>query len=352
MKKVLLFVFFNSVMQLMQAQIVITSGNMPVAGNIIPLQTATTLNGIDVTLTGASYAWDYAALTSASVTIDTFLSVFSTPITYNIAYSNPFDPAHLATVATKQSLAAIPMLPISDTYAFLKNSSTQFAQVGVGATISGIGIPLTMNNPDVRYKFPITFGTVDSSVAKYGAGFNGFGYYGEEVHRVNYVDGWGTLQLPGGTFNTIRVKSVVDYSDTVYLDTLGFGFRINRTEIEYKWLALELNVPILQITNRSGFYSILFYDGHPADYGISKNTNEPTLNLSPNPTNNMLTIDFSQEIVNPMICIYDVLGKQQYMHQFENCTQARVAVGAFLNGIYFIEIQASEANYHATFVKN
>jgi len=53
-----------------------------------------------------------------------------------------------------------------------------------------------------------------------------------------------------------------------------------------------------------------------------------------------------------MICIYDVLGKQQYMHQFENCTQARVAVGAFLNGIYFIEIQASEANYHATFVKN
>ena len=162
MNKFILFLFLLLAVLSVQSQTTINNSNMPSPGNIIPLRTAIGINGIAYIATGADFVWDFTALTSNGNVQDTFLSVFSTPLTYNIAYSNPFDQAHLATVATKQSLAAIPMLQITDTYSFLKNSSTQFAEVGVGLTINGIGLPLTLNNPDIRYKFPITFGSIDS----------------------------------------------------------------------------------------------------------------------------------------------------------------------------------------------
>ena len=352
MKKFFLLASFALASLTIRAQISITSANMPVAGNIIPLLQTSNVNGIDYALTGANYAWDFSSLSPTTTTIDTFLSVLSTPLTYNIAYSNPFDAAHLATVATKTTMPSIPMLNITDTYIFMQNKSAQFSAVGVGATISGVGVPLTYDNADVRYKFPVTYGTADSSDSQYHISLSGFGYYGEKLHRVNHVDGWGTLKLPSGTFDVIRVKSVINYTDTIYADTITYGFNINRVVTEYKWLSTELNVPVLQITNQFGLLTILYDSLHPANYGIPTALNRPKLTLSPNPATDVLTIDIPPQLTQPLILIFDVLGNEMYRQPAAAEQKAMVPVGRLRNGIYFVRLQSAEGNFETKLVKN
>jgi hypothetical protein len=132
MKKFSLLLLLLILISELKAQIVINKTNMPVPGDTIRLRTANSVNGIDYTQTGANYLWDFSSLVYSNTVFDTFVSVLSTPLLYNIAFSDPLDQAHLATVAFKQSQQYLPILQISNGYAFMKNSTSQYAQVGVG----------------------------------------------------------------------------------------------------------------------------------------------------------------------------------------------------------------------------
>jgi gliding motility-associated-like protein len=58
----------------------------------------------------------------------------------------------------------------------------------------------------------------------------------------------GTLLTPFGTFNALRIKSTLQISDSIYLDTLGFGITIPRqTIVEYKWLGAGKKIPLLEV---------------------------------------------------------------------------------------------------------
>ena len=101
---------------------------------------------------------------------------------------------------------------------------------------------------DKIYNFPVSFGDADSSDSDYTLSVPGIGYVEGQQHRVNNVDGWGTLTTPFGTFNTLRVVSELTGQDSIYLDTLGFGFSFPRNKTrEYKWLATNSGIPELQI---------------------------------------------------------------------------------------------------------
>ena len=74
------------------------------------------------------------------------------------------------------------------------------------------------------------------------------GYYGQSGHRVNLVDGWGTLITPFGTFQTLRVISTIDAIDTVYNTSLSAGTNIPRPlKYEFKWLATGKKIPVLNL---------------------------------------------------------------------------------------------------------
>ncbi|MBK6640131.1 MAG: T9SS type A sorting domain-containing protein [Bacteroidetes bacterium] len=114
---------------------------------------------------------------------------------------------------------------------------------------------------------------------------------------------------PFGTFNTLRVRSEITSRDSLYLDTLGIGFGFqNPLNIEYKWLADQGGIPILQINTTVSLgteiiTSIRYRDSlrtltsipelHAnASYGI---------NVYPNPASEQIGVDlftaFDDEIV-------------------------------------------------------
>lgn len=82
---------------------------------------------------------------------------------------------------------------------------------------------------------PLTSSSTNSSAYSFNIQIPTLGYYGRQAVRNDEVDGWGTLITPFGTFQTLRVRSELVYTDTLAIDQLGFGFQLpERSEIEYQ----------------------------------------------------------------------------------------------------------------------
>lgn len=244
----LIFISVLSLFCSLSAQPVINKDDMPNIGEVKIYSLTYTTNGVDYSATGSNYSWDFSSLGRATQTTDTFASVSSTPLTYQLVFNLPFDP-NKATIAQKEgNFNQIPGLTIEDVYLFYRETSARFVLLGAGLNIQGVPIPAKYNNPEQLYKFPLTVGTTDSSESTFATGIPDLGYFGTTRKRVNSIDGWGTLTTPFGTFQTIRVKSDVYSSDTVYIDSLQQGSVIERHITEYKWLGDNCGTPLLQIT--------------------------------------------------------------------------------------------------------
>ena len=335
------------------AQIIIESEDMPVPDDTFSYRSIINLHGVNYTQTDTAFTWNFYTLPTGTAAQDTFVSVLSTPLTYNVAFSNPFDQEHKATVAIKQDMPNIYVITITDSYSFLKNSNTQFSMVGTGAKINDIALPMKYDNPDVWYHFPITYGTTDSSDSEFHANIPTLGYYGEQKHRVNKVDGWGTLILPTDTFNVIRVKSVVYYSDTIYLDTIGMGFRTSRTETEYKWLANGFPEPVLQITKRSqNNASAKYYYHIPADLSVNTTEKNRTLEIYPNPVSENLLINIPEISEDFILTVTDISGRTILQEKHQKGTPViNLNVDNIQKGLYFVRIKLSINYFTGKFIK-
>lgn len=241
------------------SQITITSADMPTALDTIRISVKTTLPGFQPDSTGANFNWDFSSLVPDSQRVikcekpsnTAYALYYGFLATYGI-YNHTPDQFPFSLVGT-------PPTNVYDFYRKQAGANGYLAIVGQGLTIGGQAIPAFYQPADRVYKFPMNYGDKDTSVSGFGAPIPNFGYYRKEQTRVNEVDGWGTLTTPYGTFNTLRVKSTLSIIDSIYLDTLGFGFNIPRQNIiEYKWLANGLDLPVLEIDGTEDFFGLSF----------------------------------------------------------------------------------------------
>lgn len=289
MKKILTLLVVLFAFQVADAQITVTNADFASSGDTIRYSNASPLSQVDVTLTGANYTWDFSTLQSTSQDVDTFISVTSTPFVYVLVFG--FN----SNIASRGfDLSALPAVPVSDVYNFFNKSSSNYKQTGYGATISGVTTPISFNNDDIIYDFPVNFGNVDSSDSDYSLVIPGLASAIGSQHRVNNVDGWGSVTTPYGTFNALRIVSTLTGEDSLYLDTLGTGFSAERPLTrQYKWLANGQDIPVLEIITTETFgvenvSSIRYRDSvRTLTTGISQSLvleNKPV--LSPNPSRN------------------------------------------------------------------
>src|SRR5215469_15710823 len=85
------------------SQITITQSDMPQPGDTLRVSTSVDTAGLPPPpLTGAGITWDYSALVPLTQTVDTFISVSSTPIAYQFFfYDVILYPNYKSTVAQK-----------------------------------------------------------------------------------------------------------------------------------------------------------------------------------------------------------------------------------------------------------
>ena len=320
-------------------QITINDADMPASGDTFNISIINNIQGVDLSLTGQNYNWDFSQLNENSQTVDTFFSMLATqyiPVTYNVSFNNPLDPDHRANAATRSfnSHNPMPQIQITENYFFYKSSGDGYFVVGQGAKINTIPTPMKYDVPETVFKFPLTYGNVDSTVSKYNLNIPGVGYYGETIKHVNKVDGYGSLKTPYGTFNVMRVKSVINTTDTIFLDTLGFGTHINKPqETRYSWLGDDQGEPLLQITKTNNNISARFKDNLSLAGNDNVFVNNKFLSLFPNPAKDVLKIN-SDEVIGK-VEILNILGQMVLLPENSFST---INISSLKKGIYMIRI--------------
>ncbi|HNY03283.1 MAG TPA: hypothetical protein PKG48_11875 [Bacteroidales bacterium] len=237
------------------SQITITRADMPVPGDTLRVSVTNTVPS-GYARTAMDTTWDFSMLEPLAQRLDTFVTAASTPAGYQLVFvllggSN---------LASPSGGIPVPGFPVSQGYTFYRNSETAFEEMGTGYTIQNFPLPAKYDVPEKIYQFPAHPGDTWSSVSNFSISLPSMGFYGTMRQRSSAVDGWGTLITPFGTFQTLRVRSEVILHDSVYLDSLGNGFTINRFITEYRWLANGKGIPVLQVNEENGVVTAIYRD--------------------------------------------------------------------------------------------
>lgn len=342
MKKIYLGILCLVMVGNILAQPTITKSDMPVVGDTIWFKTTSLAPGINYQQTGNNFNWDFSTLTGTAAA-DTFISITSTSFTLQLTFGLGANPANIA--QNSADLSFIPGIPLSNFTNFFRSSNTAYQLNGFGLGIYGIGLPIKFSGADVWYKFPLTINSLsDSSVSNYSQSLLTLGYLKINRKRVNKVDGWGTLITPYGSFQTLRVKSVVHEEDSIYLDTLSAGVPIVRDYTEYKWWVNGHHAPVMQVTAESLLSTFRWIDS-PVNVGISQYSQEQTISISPNPASGQVRLSINSiksSSVSVQIC--NITGQVIGELYKGNCTQGNNTVHLNIDknkyppGMYFLNI--------------
>jgi hypothetical protein len=346
MQKIITLFCLMFILSGLSAQPTITKNDMPVVGDTIWFNTTTFVSGLDYEATGNNYSWDFSSL-NGTPAADTFISVSSTSITLQFVFGLGAQASNLA--QNSADLSFIPGIPISGFTNFYRNSTAAFQFSGYGVGFGGIGIPIKFNNADVWYKFPLTINSpADSSHSTFAQSLLSYGYLRIDRKRVNEVDGWGTLITPYGSFQTLRMKSVVHEEDSLYLDTLGVGLPLVRDYVEYKWLGNGHGEPLLTVTEEGPLVTWKWID-NPPTVGIQQADQEAAVRVSPNPASDYIHLTLtSRQEGSLSISLWNSRGQQlrelyhgraaQGISQFNfPLEQTEIA-----SGLYFLRIKIDQ----------
>jgi hypothetical protein len=293
-----------------------------------------TLNSNSIIATDTNYTWDFSQLTPNSQSFDEYQSVNSTSIVYSIAFIGK------ANQASPRGDMGMMNISINNGYNFFSKNSSQYKLVGYGGEMNGTPIPVVFNNADVLYRFPMVYGNVDSCDSDWDVSVPGTGYIEEELHRVNTIDGWGTLITPIGTYTCLRLKSEVLQDDSIYITSSSLGMRIPQRYTEYKWFAKGMNFPIMKATVPAfGQSEIMYLDSIRQFISYDQATYCPAdpIRIRPNPATDLVKI-----FVNPMeesqILILDCQGKTIYSNKTSNAITLSLQTDTWAKGMYFVRL--------------
>jgi hypothetical protein len=322
---------------------------MPNAGDSVKVSVTNTVSGGDLSISGAAASWDFTALTPNNQRFERF----DNPGTFPSPYNFLFNPANTSygkdNYQNTGNLA--PGFTVDAAYDFFREQIVNYRQIGAAFTINGTPIPFVYQKPDTIYEFPINYMNVDSCDYRYGLAVPGFGYYGQKGHRVNMVDGWGTITTPYGAFSALRVKSTITAIDTVYSSAFGFGTNIPRPlRNEYKWLASGMKIPVLYVDESGGVVTnVVYIDSVRAgvpQVGIAELADQNELIVYPNPASENASVLYRLSSASRVkITVMNVLGQELSVlndnilpagkHRFTIDLNS----AEFQTGIYFICIE-------------
>ena len=283
------------------AQISITSNDMPNAGDLLLQQNATLLANIDLEESGANLYWtvdeNFLTLTGQNTSTDC-QPISNAPFAYQIFFNSPFDAEHNSDYAIIAAAPALPLdqlplpipITIEDTYQFYQVRSDRYALTGFGATISSFPTGAAGDPVDVVYPLPLTYGLTDQNDSYFQYDIPSLGTYTTAQSRSTNVMAYGTMNFFGVEYPVLKVRSEIAASDSLYVSQFNFGFPFDRPlAVEYKWLTPGIKVPLLQINTTAGVQSGTLVYQLPS--AINSHSESVSLSVYPNPMINSFQVD-------------------------------------------------------------
>ncbi|HLP13729.1 MAG TPA: T9SS type A sorting domain-containing protein [Flavobacteriales bacterium] len=325
------------------AQITITDADLPVVNDTFRLSTCIDTWSTDPTPTGANFTWDYSYLVATGQDLDTCVSVSSTPFAYQFFFNNAFIyPDWKADYAVSgQGFNVTTIMTVSEVYDYFKVESSEWENVGFGANINGIPTSVRKQPIELKCNLPLNYTDTYSNYSAFVINVPGVGEYRQKMWKDGEVDGWGKVITPLDTFDVLRLKITVDITDSIYIETFGFAFENPRpTEIQYHYMALGHDVPVLQVNSTtSGDVTQFIYKDFPHTFiGVNENV-KPAFSMYPNPANTNVSIQSESIIHSVQLC--DAFGRVVYTANV-NSTNVSVPLNSSMeSGLYFVRINSN-----------
>ncbi|HLP18680.1 MAG TPA: T9SS type A sorting domain-containing protein [Chitinophagales bacterium] len=353
---ILLFFSFTT----LRAQITITENDFANANDTVRMSVAYWDPFLDFGATGTNYNWDFSSLDWQSQYVDEYKNTTSVGTTYAITFSNlSFNPyrCNIAKAADNQ-LTTLPIVSsvFTDGYNFYFKNASFYRQRGIGMKVAGFPTPIPMTHADTIYRLPIAYGNRDSSFSDYLVYVPNLGLYTHRQRRWNEVDGWGTLTTPFGTFDALRVVTEIRGTDSIYVDTLGAGIKVDGDIIrEYKWFGKDQKNPLLQINTQAGIFGqiqgfefvtrIIYRDSarfRPTGIWDAQQ-DEIELRVYPNPASDVFYIAMPADINIATMRVTDISGKLMLEREI-NSTIEPVPTTGWSKGVYLLSLQTNKGN--------
>lgn len=346
------------------SQITITDADFGNEGDTVRIST-TTDAGVDFTSTGTNFNWDFSSFVAESQTLLQHNSVSNTstlvqilfgsfaPAAYQASYFQEFDDLPI------DQFGQLLPVNISNLFQFTKIVPDSVSSVGITIDVDGNQIPFRSDSIEKRYALPLTFGDSYTGRGYTEMDLNPFAEIIWRQHRSrnSQVDGWGTIALPMGSFDVIRVKHTIEENDSLYQDLFGtgtptwFGLDLPTAYI-YEWIANGEKTPVLRIETSEfgGFETITnieYRDNYDASLANIANVELTQVSIYPNPTTS--TIQIKGVTGSLFYSIFDASGNNVKTGSL-TATEA-IDVSSLAPGNYLIQGLSEQGAIRSTFIK-
>jgi hypothetical protein len=148
---------------------------------------------------------------------------------------------------------------------------------------SGFDLPVEYSDVDELLPLPCSYGSTLASTGAFDLQIEGVFGYSSTLSREIEADGWGTLVLPDGPHEVLRVRTQISGTDVFDIPQVGFPIEIPRSETIYQWWGDNHGFPLLEVTTLFGFPVTARYQALPPANGVDEATTTPAFLLAPNP---------------------------------------------------------------------
>jgi hypothetical protein len=236
MRKFILLISFSLIGYVQtNAQITITANDLPAVNDEIRYSVGS--GSINLNATGEDLTWDFSKLKATNQELIKFSAPLQTPYLLQFLTNSTF--------GYPETGLPVPAGFIDNPYTFIRKTNSAYVITGRGATAQSLPLGLVYSPKDTLYSLPLTYGKEFGGNFSGTAGLASFGSISQNGVRTNTVDAWGSLTTPFGTFDCLRIKSVIEETDSIVFGQTQLPLQNNRTE--YRWLAKGQKIPILEV---------------------------------------------------------------------------------------------------------
>ena len=322
--------------------------------------------GIDFSTTGPNNTWNFSSLTSTGQYVKNFNPIgfgsilvqatfgFFAPQNYQASYftQNTDLPVEL--------LSTFLPVSVSDLNAYTHSSSSKISSIGYSLSVNSQAVPFKSDTIETRYSLPLDYNDSYNSRGYTLVDFNPVADFKFKQHRQrsSVVDGWGSLILPNGTYNVLRLKHQINEIDSIYLGVIpGFPATWIGTPpiqtVEYEWIGESKKDVLLKIvtsiTNGTEQVQSIDYQDSYSASGLYDQGDGLYFSLVPNPAENKLTITSSSSISDYEI--YDITGKLISQKNSIDVSKLEIDISELLIGSYFISLNSENTSKKIKFIK-
>lgn len=331
-------------------QITITEADFAAGGDTARISMSNETS-LDLITTGSNASWDFSMISIDEQKIDTFYDISEAETFYQYVFNNQFSNADYASEYFRPWMAGVDFsqgaafgLEIEDPVVFTKKGSSKIEIPGFGLKINGFPVPAPSDTIDVQYELPFTFSDGWTSFSYTNLDMNPQfdAIYRRHQQRYAIVDGWGQITTPFKTYDVVRVKTLIQSQDSVYVNFGGFGgqwFELPTPEqIEYNWIANNEKVSVFKVVTQDfggghEVSSVEFKDKKRDFASLTHNSLE--IGVYPNPASNQLQIQSPEQM--DQIEIHDMNGKLVYS-TYPSTNLIQLDVSNWESGLYVLKV--------------